>query len=152
MVRAEINIHNTNYSAIRVYDIKDYEHVLSLQKAFASEGIKFKSKTTNIEGSFEMKIWKVFLLENTQPGIYMNRSKSKMSYFEINKHLSWTHFKAITKKVKSNWTGKSFDAALGMIYRKHGLEEVVRVFSNAIDENMTVELKSLYDKFIESEK
>lgn len=150
-VRADITIYNTVYSAIRLYDVKNYEIVLKLQQAFNSEGIKFKNKTHNIEGRFQIKLWKVFLVEMVDLGIYMNRSKSKMSYFTINTNFSYKHFAAITQKVKNNWDGKSFDAAIGVFYRKYGMEEIVRIFSNSIDEQMTKELKALYDKIITKE-
>jgi len=150
-VRADITIFNTVYAAIRLYDVKNYDIVYKLQQAFKSEGFNFKNKTTNIEGKFLIKLWKVFLVEMVDKGLYMNRSKSKMSYFTINKHFSYKHFQVITQKVKNNWNGKSFDAAMGVFYRKNKMEEVVRVFSNSIDIEMTTELQTLYKKIIDQE-
>ena len=147
-VRAEVTVFNEVHNAIRLYDVKNYEQIELVQRAFASEGISFKHISSFTKGLCNVKIWKVFLLEEISSGIYLNKSKSKMFYFRIPEYISFSHFESVDKKVKNNWDGKSYDAAMGLFFRKHGAEEVIRVFSNHISDDMIQELPKKFLRFL----
>jgi hypothetical protein len=68
------------------------------------------------------------------------------SYFSIPKEISWQEFFDITLKIKRNLTEKDFDVALGGIFRRLGLVDIVRVYTA---KNVSVEtLKMLQEKYI----
>mgnify|MGYP000909551443 CR=1 FL=1 len=147
--RAEVTLYNEPQHCIRIYDIQDYSKIELIQKAYQSEGIKFKTSTNKYEGISQIKIWKEFLLQDNGNGIYINLSKSKMFYFKLPKHMSCVHFQTLVSKVKNNWTGNDFDAALGFFYRKNGAQDVVRIFSNHITPEMIEELPQKFLRFIQ---
>lgn len=148
--RAEITIFNEVNTAIRLYDIKNYEDIKKIQEAFVCEGIRFKNASASFEGDYIVKIWKVFLLEEIEQGIYLNKSKSKMFYFSIPYDITFSHFGNLDTKIRNNWEGKSYDAALGLFYRKHGIENIIRIFSNHISKDMIEHLPKRFHKFIET--
>lgn len=147
--RSEVTIYNTVYNAIRLYDIKEPSQIKILQEAFLAEGLTFKTSKKTYKDEFEIRIWKVFLLDEISEGVYLNMSKSKMFYFTLPHHLTFVHFNSLVEKVKNNWDGKSFDAAYGMLYRKQGVKEIVRIFSNHITDEMISELPQKFLRYIE---
>jgi len=147
--RAEVTIHGKVFTALRLFDYKDVDEVLQIQTAYANAGVKFVKSNKSFNDNFTIKIWKVFLLEEIEKGVYLNKSKSKMFYFAIPKHLNYDEFKNLVKKVKNNWIGKSFDAGYAMLYRKEGVQEAVRIFSNHINDEMLKELPEKFKRYIE---
>jgi len=151
-LKAYIEIYNKSYTTIRIYDIENYDDISEIQKGFKSEGIKMKSKFGNINDDCKITLNKVFLVEEFGNGLYMNRGKSKMGYFTIPENMSYRMFQNVVKQVKNNWNGLSFDAAQGTFFRRDGLQEVVRIFSNHINEDTLVDLQfafhAEFEKFI----
>ncbi|MFO7869679.1 MAG: hypothetical protein R6U95_10320 [Bacteroidales bacterium] len=147
-VSAEVTIYNEKMYAIRLYDVKDYSSIEKIQKSFASEGIKFKNSDQQYSDNYIIKIKKVFLLTENEKGVFINQSKSNMFYFEIPQHISFSHFLSLDAKVKNNWDGKMYSAAPGIFYRKNGIQDVIRVFSNHISEDMMQEIPRLYKRFL----
>ncbi|HPM12015.1 MAG TPA: hypothetical protein PK734_00830 [Bacteroidales bacterium] len=148
-VYAEVIIQNELYYAIRLYDFKEYGIIESIQQAFQNLGIEFKKTSQKVSALCRIKIYKVFLVQESSQGIYTNASKSKMFYFTIPVELEFTEFTALVQKVKNNWTGKDFDAAQGFFFRKHTAEDVVRIFSNHISDEMKQQLVQKFNSFIE---
>lgn len=151
-VKADVEIFNKTYTTIRVYDLNNYQEIPQIQKSFKSEGFKMKSKFGNINDDCTIKLKKVFLVEQFGDGLYMNRGKSKMGYFSVPENIPYQMFQDIVKQVKNNWNGRSFDAAKGAFFKRSGIQEIIRIYSNRINENMLIDLKfafiSEYEKTI----
>lgn len=144
-VKAVVEIYNKKYTTIRIYDIKDYSEIVEIQKNFKSEGIKMNSRIGKVDDICLITLKKVFLIEDFGEGVYLNRGKSKMGYFTIEKQLTFAMFQSIAKNVKNNWKGPSFDAALATFFRRNGFEEIVRIFSNQIDLEVIRDLKKAFE-------
>lgn len=147
--KAELEFYNEKHTAIRLYDVYDYQHIEELQRAYQSEGIKFIHKNSHIDVRAIIKLCKTFLLNEFKPGIYQNLSNSPMGYFTLKNHYSWKHFVSIVKRVKNNWDGHSFDAAYGVFFRKGGMQEVVRIYTPVITNEFILEVKEAFEKEIE---
>lgn len=144
-VYAEVTIQNEQLYAIRLYDFKEYAVIEPIQQAFQKYGVEFRKTSQKISAVCKIKIFKVFMVQETAPGIYTNASKSKMFYFTLPAELEFADFSSLVKKVKNNWTGRDFNAAQGFFFRKQSAEDVVRIFSNHITEEMK---QSLVQKFV----
>lgn len=147
-VYAEVTIQNTLYYAIRIYDFNDYGVIESIQTAYQNQGIEFKNSSQKVNTLCKIKIYKVFLVQENPIGIYSNMSKSKMFYFTLPVELEFEDFKELVQKVKNNWTGKGFDAAHGFFFRKQAAQDVVRIFSNHITDDMKQHLVQKFISFV----
>ena len=148
-VYSEVTIQHELYYAIRVFDFKEYSVIESIQRAFEKVGIEFKYSSLKIHSICRIKIFKVFMVHEDSKGIYSNLGKSKMFYFTLPVELEFDEFKQLVQKVSNNWTGKSFNAAQGFFFRKQSAEDVVRIFSNHITDEMKHLLVQKFLSFVQ---
>ena len=99
--------------------------------------------------SGSMKIKKYFLLDEVNEGIYMDRETPEMAYFEIPFQLDWATFEKITIDLKHNIEDNNFDAALGTLYRKNGLKDIIRIYDTNVCLGECLFLMEKYCKAIE---
>lgn len=127
-----ISILNKVEPCIRVKNLENYSFIPELLNQFKSEGFSFLK--SRIIDSYEglIRITKYFILDEINEGIYMDRETPEMGYFEIPTQLDWESFEAITLDIKRNIEENNFDAALGTIYRKNGLKDVIRIFDTNV--------------------
>lgn len=149
-VKAEVFLNNHNYHCIRLYALEDYSVVPQLQEAYQSDGFKMHNSIGHTEGTAMIKLYKVFLLDEFEPGIYLNKGKSKMGYIEVPSKLNFSQFRKATQEVKNNWNGISFDAAQGTFHRRKGITDTTRIYSNEITTEMLKKLNKLYLKAYEN--
>ncbi|MDA3883427.1 MAG: hypothetical protein PF481_09080 [Bacteroidales bacterium] len=147
-VKSEVVIYNELHHAVRLYDVKNYSEIERIQRAFSSEGIEFKNSDSKYNDNYIVTIHKTFLVQEIEKGVFMNQSKSKMFYFEIPKNLSFSHFLSLDEKVRNNWDGKMYSAAPGIFFRKTGVQDVIRIFSNHISNDMIQGVSTLFKRFI----
>lgn len=143
--RAELFFFNETQPAIRLRGLSSYTQIEEIQKWYIDSGVamakKQKTNTTAV-----IKIQKMLWANEPEEGIYIDLDDTNATYFRIPKEISWQEFVDITQKIKRNLTTKDFDVALGGIFRKQGLIDIVRVYT---DKNTSVEtLKSLQEKYI----
>lgn len=122
---AKLCIGNDGYHAIRIRDLNSYEPVEEIQKCFLDTGIHFMKKK-NMEAPTVIELKKIFKLEEVNEHIIKDL-KSSMHYLKINKQLTWSRFKKITKWVKNNVDDSNFDAALAVVYRED-VYDLVRIY------------------------
>jgi hypothetical protein len=67
-----------------------------------------------------------------------------MCYFQIPSFLKWNEFEKITLAMKRNMDEHQWDAALGTIYRKNCLVDMVRIYDEPIDMGKIQFIKSRY--------
>jgi len=133
-LKAEITVGNIAYTSIRLYYVEDYSIVEMLQRYFLKEGLHLKKKVSDVSGIAHIKVKKVFLVDEVADGIYLNRGKSNMGYFEIEKQLNFLQFSEVVKSVRNNSTDLpyTYDAAMGAFYRRESLKPIVRIFDNKV--------------------
>jgi hypothetical protein len=111
VARADLNIFNKTYPAIRVKDVHDFKAIAELQNCYKSEGFEFV-KQQSVETVGLINIQKHFYLQDEGDGIYLDLEDKDYSYFEIPFKLNFEQFRAITMKVKNTLEVNKFDAAL----------------------------------------
>ena len=144
----EITVFNQVRPCIRVKFLEDYKNLPELVDLYRKYGIRFlKYRKVKPYYGF-IKIRKYFVLESPEPGLYIDVENPEMCYFQI-PFLKWSKFEKITITLKRNLEDNKFDAAIGTIFRKNCLVDVVRIY----DANMSGDkLKHLKKKYLEAIK
>jgi virulence-associated protein VapD len=75
-----------------------------------------------------IKVKKYFLLEPLSDEVFTDAEDRNIFYFSIPAQLRFSQFEKITIDIKQNMSEHNFDVALGTIYRKFGLNDVIRVY------------------------
>jgi len=142
---SQLSILNETFPALRVKNLESYELIKLLQECFSNEGFVFaKAKAINEKAIIKVK--KYFLLkESSIDDICYDMQDNNMAYIKIPFQLSWKLFESITFTVKNNWDSKDFDAAIGILYLKAEVNDVIRVYSS----NMEIEtLRLIKEKYL----
>jgi hypothetical protein len=147
VARSELSIHNTLYPSIRIKGCKDFTRVNELISCYKSEGFRF-TKSTVIDATSLIKVQKTFSLVEKEKGIYFDNEESKNYYIEVPYYLNFEQFRKITRNIKNNIENDNFDAAQAMIYRKHGIIDLVRIFEINTNLDRLKELQVKYEKEI----
>jgi len=145
-----ITIFNQVEPCIRVKELDNYTFIPELLSQFKSEGFAFMKsrKVDSYEGLIRIK--KYFILDEINDGIYMDKETPEMGYFEIPIQLDWDSFEKITLDIKRNIEENNFDAALGTIYRKNGLKDIIRIFDTNVCLGECLFLREKYNSAIKN--
>jgi len=140
----EVVLFNERRPVIRVKLIEDYKDIPELIKLYEKHGIHFLKyrKVKPYEGL--IKIRKYFVLESPEPGFYTDNEDPQMCYFQIPDYIKWNTFEKLTLSMKRNLEDNKYDAAIGTIYRKNCLVDIVRIYDEKIDKKKIDLLKSKY--------
>jgi len=142
--KANFSVNYENYVCIRIISIDDYAQIALIQEGYSTGGITMHAYSNIPRERAAISIQKVFLLEEFKEGLYMNRGKSPMAYFELPKALSSIQFKDLLSHVNSNWDGSCFDAAQGILYRRKGIVDIVRIYTPDISKDLLEKIASLF--------
>ncbi|MFW5831337.1 MAG: hypothetical protein ACOCVA_03750 [Prolixibacteraceae bacterium] len=132
-------------NVIRLRHLPELDLVEKIQEAYQINGINFlmnKKVKGRIEA--EVKIVKFLQLKQLDEGVYVDITEPSFGYIEIPKYLHYEAFKKVSMDVKYNWMGHEYDAASGSFYKDGKLYELVRIFSNKIDQDYLTEIRKLY--------
>jgi len=143
---ASICVNNTTYAAVRIRGLVEIEHIGELQEFYRDAGIELM-KAKNIEAEGVIQVKKIFKLTEATPGIFQ-ADETAMHYLKINKQLTWSQFRMITKEVRNNVTLPAYDAALGIFYASE-IHDVVRVYFEKMNLDEMKELQLKYIEIIE---
>jgi hypothetical protein len=132
---AVLLFHNQSYSAIRIRNFPDYDHLKMLQQCFQKLGVCFLKKSI-FETEAMVTVNKCFLLEQPDEGIYLDKFNRNEGYITIPVYLGQNDFESLINKVKNNGECKLFDAARGGFVRDSRVIEMIRIYS----EHLTVYL------------
>ena len=101
------------FNVIRLRHMDDYSQIAVVQEAFERHGIAMLMAAGNYKNvTTHVTLKKVFCLDLISEGIYKDSAESNHYYLEIPKALSFDEFAEVTRKVRNNWLGVKFDAAL----------------------------------------
>lgn len=98
-----------------------------------------------------IKIFKSFKLVEIAEDLYRDLSDGEKVYLHINETLNWKRFDFITRKIKSSIENTDFDAALGVIYRFEGPQNVIRLYDHNKNLDRALMLKKMYVTEIKKE-
>lgn len=139
-----ISVYNQIEPCIRIKELENYQLIPELIALYKAEGLQFMKGKSIKEYYGLIRIKKYFILDEVNDGVYMDKETPEMGYFELDEKLDWDFFEKITLHIKHNIEENNFDAALGTIYRKTGLKDVIRIY----DTNVCLgECLFLSDKF-----
>ncbi|MDB4303997.1 hypothetical protein N9934_04340 [Desulfosarcina sp.] len=140
----EVVLFNETRQCIRVKFLQDFKDIPALVDLYRKHGIQFL-KSRKVKPYYGLiKIRKYFVLETPEPGLYNDNEEPQMCYIQIPNHLKWNEFEKLTVSLKRNLEDNKFDAAIGTIYRKNCLVDIVRIYAEDIDENKVKLLKAKY--------
>jgi len=77
-----------------------------------------------------IKVKKYFLVEVLSDYLFKDAEDPNMHYFSIPIQLRFNQFEKITIDLKNNLEDSRFDAALGTIFRKTGVIDVIRIYDD----------------------
>lgn len=140
-----IRFNDRFFNVIRLRHIDDYSQVVKVQESFEEHGISMLSATgtwSNVSTHVSLK--KVFCIEEIEKGIYKDACEAKHYYLRIPKTLTFEEFAEVTRKVRNNWLGTRFDAALGYFLKEQEVVEIVRIYSDISDIEVLKEIQSVY--------
>jgi hypothetical protein len=126
MSYGDICLKRKKYACIRIKYLKSFHFFPELQTLLQEHQVKFiKKKTINEQGI--IKVYKNFYVQEAEEGIYTDLDEIK-TYLELPVQISWQTFKEFTHDIKNNLRDNNFDAAQGVLFRKKGIVDVVRLY------------------------
>ncbi len=128
----QVELQNKTLNCIRVKGLDNYTFIPEILARYKEQGILFEKGKEIKAYEGLIKINKYFLLDELNNGIYMDKENPEMGYFELENQIDWDVFEQITLDIKRNIEENNFDAALGTIYRKSGLKDVIRIFDTNV--------------------
>ncbi|MBN1598419.1 MAG: hypothetical protein JW894_09000 [Bacteroidales bacterium] len=146
----EILTRDSILPCIRLKGIDDLRQIPMIQDYFKQNDLKLMAYR-DIEGSARIKIFKTFKLIEIAEGLYRDLNDSKKIYIKIPHAVNWKRFDYISKKIKFNLKNRNFDAALGIIYRFCGPEDVIRIYDHDKTLERALLLKKHFIKQIKSD-
>ena len=129
---AVLIFHNQSYSAIRIRNFPDYDHLKMLQQCFQKLGVCFLKKTI-FETEALVTVNKCFLLEQADEGIYIDKPNKNEGYITIPLYLGQNDFELLMNRVKNNGECKLFDAAQGGLIMDSRVIEIIRIYSEHLN-------------------
>jgi len=125
-----VTLYNMLNPCIRFKDLDTYDELLPILKAFEDEGIEFMSNRKIEPYTGIIKVKKYFLVEVLSDYLFKDAEDPNMHYFSIPIQLRFNQFEKITIDLKNNLEDARFDAALGTIFRKTGVIDVIRIYDD----------------------
>jgi len=145
---ANLEIQNKQWPAIRIKNLKTYDHLEDIMDFLQDEDVQFIQTKKVIELKSIIKTDKVFWIEEVSKGIYFDMDEKEIGYIRLPKQLKWKTFETVTFMVKNNWLGNGFDAALGHFKIQKGIEEVVRIYTRENSVELLETIREVYLRMI----
>jgi hypothetical protein len=142
-----VTLYNMLNPCIRFKDLKSYDEMPAILKAFEAEGIEFMSNRKIEPFTGIIKVKKYFLLEVVSDFLFNDVEEPNMHYFSIPLQLRFNQFEKITLDLKRNLEDPNFDAALGTIFRKTGVIDIIRIYD---DKGSPERLSMIRTKFLQA--
>lgn len=145
-----VTFYNMLNPCIRFKGLRSYEEMPAILKAFENEGIEFMTNRKIEPFSGIIKVKKYFLVEVLSEHLYKDADEPNMHYFTIPVQLRFNQFEKITIELKHNIEDPNFDAALGTIFRKTGVIDVIRIYDDKCTPERLSVIRAKYLKAIEN--
>jgi hypothetical protein len=142
-----VTLYNMLNPCIRFKELTSYVRVPEILKAYEDEGIEFMSNRKIEPFSGIIKVRKYFLIEAISEYAFQDAEVANVYYFSIPQQLRFNQFEKITIDIKRNLENPKFDAALGTLFRKAGLVDLIRIY----DDKCTLErLHMIRSKYVDA--
>lgn len=145
-VPGNITLSNRSFPVIRVRYFP-IQHISALITSFREQGAEFSPKQKMAQSEGLIRITKYFNTEEIEEGIFFDTDNNAFAYLQIDEHLRWSSFESITRHVRNNVEGVTFDAAQAIMYDCSGILDFVRIY----DENRAVDnLRLIRNRYLEA--
>jgi len=144
-----VTLYNMLNPCLRFKNLSSYTEVPDILKAYEEEGIEFMSNRNIEPYSGIIKVKKYFLVEVISDSIFLDAEDPNMFYFSIPFQLRFNQFEKITLDLKQNIDDANFDAALGTIYRKSGLIDLIRIYAEKCTPERIEHIRTKYIQAID---
>lgn len=142
-----VTLYNMLNPCVRIRELTSYVRVPEILKAYEDEGIEFMSNRKIEPFTGIIKVKKYFLVETISEFAFKDVEVAHVYYFSIPVQLRFNQFEKITIDLKHNLEDPKFDAALGTLYRKSGLVDLIRIY----DTKFTLErLHMIRERYIKA--
>ena len=135
---------------IRIKYIEDHSLIPVIQNFYKRNDLKLMDYRY-FSGPARIKIFKAFRLNEIAEGLYRDLNEGEKIYIHIPHSINWKRFDHITKKIKYHIKNPNFDAALGVIYRFCGPEDVIRIYDQVKTMERAIQLRKLFVKEVKSD-
>lgn len=135
---------------IRIKQIENYTLIPVIQNFYKRNDLKLMDYR-QISGTARIKIFKAFRLTEIAEGLYRDLNEGEKIYIHIPNSINWKRFDHITKKIKYHIKNPNFDAALGVIYRFCGPEDVIRIYEPVKTLERAMQLRKLFVKEVKND-
>lgn len=143
--KAFVRFNDRFYNVIRLRHISDYAKIKDVQESFAKNGISMLMATGNWQNvTTHVSLKKVFCLQSLTDSIYKDMCEPHHFYLKIPKTLTFEEFAEVTAKVRNNWLGSKFDAALAYFLKEKEVVEIVRIYSELLELSHLEEIQKIY--------
>lgn len=146
----EIITEHSILPCIRIKQLKDYSQIPTIQEFLKNNELKLMAYS-KVNENGRIKIFKSFKLIEIAEDIYRDLNDKEKVYFRIPKSINWKKFDYVTEKIKHQVGNGNFDAALGVIYRFCGPEDVIRIYDKDKSLHRAMDLKKYYSKEIKKD-
>lgn len=141
-----ICIFNDTFHGIRIRGISDFTKLEEIQNYYRDNGLDYmKKKKVDATGIIQIK--KIFKVEEVNENILKDANRD-MYYLKINKQITWSNFRTITRRVKNNLEHASFDAALAVIYGTEVLD-LIRIYAKDLNMDHLNEIHEKYKEMLD---
>ncbi|MFO7655758.1 MAG: hypothetical protein R6W78_01720 [Bacteroidales bacterium] len=147
----EIIMQNSIYPCIRIKRLKADRILIDIHEFYKKNDIKFLSYK-KIYAEAKIKVFKHFRIIEIEQGVYRDLTEGEKFYFNIPVQLNWKLFEYFIKRVKLNLSNPNFDAAMGVINRFTGPEDVIRIYDPDKTLERAIEIKRHFNKEFNKEK
>lgn len=146
-VLGHITLFNQLRTVIRI-KTEDLTRLAKILTAYEDEGISFDKYREIKEFTTIISVRKFLEMEEIEKGISKDLEQENAYYITLPQEVPWDQFEKITKVIKTNFEYKSFDAAIGLIYVKQGIVDLLRIFDIDADIEKLRILKDRYEREI----
>lgn len=146
----EVTVGKDILPCVRLKNLDNYDQIIPLQNFLLNHDLQLMPYRT-IDNECTIKIFKTFKLAEIGDGLYRDLYDGEKFYIKIDRALNWKRFEYVVKKIKFNEETSDFDAALGVIYRFMGPENVIRIFDKDISYKRAIQLRKVFLKEVKDE-
>ena len=143
-----VTLYNMLNPCIRFKGLSNYDEMPPVLKAFEDEGLEFMGNRKIEPFTGIIKVKKYFLVEVISDYIFKDVEDPNMHYFTIPVQLRFNQFEKMTMDIKNNLPDPNFDVALGTIYRKKGLIDMIRLYDDKCTPEKLDLIRSKYLKAV----
>jgi hypothetical protein len=142
-ILGQLTVMNERAFCIRL-KMDELDELAVLIRHYASAGLVFARPRQIKEFATLIKVRKYFVMNVLDEGIFQDNDQANSYYLEVAREPEWADFEMIYENIRNNYDFKHFVAAIGSMYRKPGLVDFIRIYSEEIQ---LEQLKYLRDRF-----